>query len=676
MENFNENVDGFDEIDPDRNHFYNVNENCKTYSIDSFNSNVNINCQSLNIYHNNSQSILKPGKQDEYNMLFRSLKIPFDLLVFSETWIVEDRVKLCQFSEYTPVHLIRPISTDVNFKDKGGGISIFIRNNLSFKHRDDLSIMLPYMECLFIEMQFASKKFLIGGFYRVPNTSINSFIDKFNEVIEQLKTNYELILIGDYNIDLFKDDINKTNFLLCQQSNYLMPIISEATRVCTKINNDGTTSTSKTLIDNILVKANTNYISGVIDTKISDHYSIFASIPLFSKNTIQNTQMKFRLINDYNQRKFNCQLMQYNILNILNETNSQLAFSTFYKTFTCLYNNCFNIITKNLDKKDIDKPWINDFLLKRMKIRDKLYKLSLKNHVPRKVYTDFRNSLNKQITVAKEKYYEKEFNNNEKNVKKTWSLINNVLKPKNVKPKISISDKNTGVEIKDSDVPNHFIEYFTSIAEELTSQMPDNSPNVTKYLKNRVQSSFFFAPCTPTDISKAISDLKDNGKGLYVISNSVLESSSHIISPILSHIANLCLKDGYFPDELKLGCITPIFKKGKKDLAENYRPVCSLSPFSKIIERIVYDRMITFINKNNIFSSSQYGFRKGMSTETAIIDYINKIHSGLNNKHYSISVLMDLSKAFDLMDHSILKVKLEHYGFRGNTLNFLYEFFD
>ena len=207
------------------------------------------------------------------------------------------------------------------------------------------------MECLFIEMQFASKKFLIGGFYCVPNTSINSFIDKFNEVIEQLKTNYELILIGDYNIDLFKDDINKTNFLLCQQSNYLMPIISEATRVCTKINNDGTTSTSKTLIDNILVKANTNYISGVIDTKISDHYSIFASIPLFSKNTIQNTQMKFRLINDYNQRKFNCQLMQSNILNILNETNSQLAFSTFYKTFTCLYNNCFNIITKKMTKK-------------------------------------------------------------------------------------------------------------------------------------------------------------------------------------------------------------------------------------------------------------------------------------------------------------------------------------
>ena len=200
-----------------------------------------------------------------------------------------------------------------------------------------------------------------------------------------------------------------------------------------------------------------------------------------------------------------------------------------------------------------------------MKMRDKLYKLSLKNYVPRKVYTDFRNILNKQLNEAREKFYENEFNKNEKNIKKTWSVINSVLKPKNKKPKISISDKITGNEINDSEVPNQFIDYFTTIAEKLTSQMPNVSTNVSTYLKNRVQNSFFFAPSTPLEISKAISNLKDNGKGLYVISTSVLESCNHIISPIISHIINLCFKDGYFPEELKLGCITPIFKNGKKD---------------------------------------------------------------------------------------------------------------
>ena len=72
-------------------------------------------------------------------------------------------MKLCHFDEYTPIHLIRPISDNIDFENKGGGISIFVRNNLSFKHRDDRSIMLLYMEGLFIEMQFGSKKYLIGG---------------------------------------------------------------------------------------------------------------------------------------------------------------------------------------------------------------------------------------------------------------------------------------------------------------------------------------------------------------------------------------------------------------------------------------------------------------------------------------------------------------------------------
>ena len=81
--------------------------------------------------------------------------------------------------------------------------------------------------------------------------------------------------------------------------------------------------------------------------------------------------------------------------------------------------------------------------------------------------------------------------------------------------------------------------------------------------------------------------------------------------------------------------------------------------------------MISFIDKNRIFAPTQFGFRKGMSPETALIDYITGIQSGLNKKHFTNSILMDLRKAFDFIDYNILKTKLEHYGFRGNFLNFL-----
>ena len=148
----------------------------------------------------------------------------------------------------------------------------------------------------------------------MPGTNINLFIEKFNEVVEQLKTNYELVLVGDYNIDMLKNDTYKNNFSLYLQSNYLIPVITEVTRISTKEKDDGTTTTSKTLIDNIFIKANTNHISGVIDTRISDHFSVFVSLPLLSKDDIQNTQIKFRLMNGFTKRKFNCQLLQSSLI--------------------------------------------------------------------------------------------------------------------------------------------------------------------------------------------------------------------------------------------------------------------------------------------------------------------------------------------------------------------------
>ena len=104
-----------------------------------------------------------------------------------------------------------------------------------------------------------------------------------------------------------------------------------------------------------------------------------------------------------------------------------------------------------------------------------------------------------------------------------------------------------------------------------------------------------------------------------------------IISVIIAFIFNLCITQGYFPIELKTGCLTPIFKSGAKNDVSNYRPVCSLSPFSKIFEKVIHNRMIAFIEKNNILSETQFGFRKGLSTEAALTQFIDEIHKGLND---------------------------------------------
>ena len=222
-------------------------------------------------------------------------------------------------------------------------------------------------------------------------------------------------------------------------------------------------------------------------------------------------------------------------------------------------------------------------------------------------------------------------------------------------------------------IPRKLIEHF-SIPNQLASKIPPTQKNAASYLNKRVQQSCFISPIIPSDINPIIADLKDNGNNVNTVSTSVLVGCKNIITPILCHLINLFVQQGYFPDNLKTGCITPIYKKGDREKANNYRPVCSLSPLSKIIEKVINNRMVEYLDKYRILSKTQYGFRKNMGTENALLNYIDFLQKKLNEKDEAISVFIDLSKAFDVIDHKILAMKLEYYGFRGKFLDFLLSF--
>ena len=123
------------------------------------------------------------------------------------------------------------------------------------------------------------------------------------------------------------------------------------------------------------------------------------------------------------------------------------------------------------------------------------------------------------------------------------------------------------------------------------------------------------------------------------------------------HIFSLSLNTGIFPEQLKIAKITPIFKKGEKYILGNYRPISILPVISKVLERIMYNRIYKHVTENNLLYHKQFGFKKNNSTSYAIIELINQIAESFDAKTFTLGVFIDLSKAFDTVDHDILLEK-------------------
>ena len=144
--------------------------------------------------------------------------------------------------------------------------------------------------------------------------------------------------------------------------------------------------------------------------------------------------------------------------------------------------------------------------------------------------------------------------------------------------------------------------------------------------------------------------------------------SNQIVADSLAIIFNRCINEGRFPNAMKLAKVIPIHKGDSVLTVSNYRPISLLPIFSKIMERLIYDQFIKYIEMNKILSELQFGFQKNKSTEHAISAIFKNITNALAKKQSSYCIFLDFAKAFDTVNHNILVDKLKYYGVRGTTL--------
>ena len=206
------------------------------------------------------------------------------------------------------------------------------------------------------------------------------------------------------------------------------------------------------------------------------------------------------------------------------------------------------------------------------------------------------------------------------------------------------------------------------MGEKLASDIPPSAVEPDIYVE---PAEIKFSIKSPTINAvykklKAINEKKT--AGLDKIPCKLLKIAAEIVAPSLTQIFDKIISSSIFPTDCKLARVTPIFKKGKKDDVDNYRPISFLSVVAKIFEKLIFEQLCEYLNSNNLISASQSGFRTLHSTLTALIETTDKWSININNGFLNGVIFIDLKKAFDTIDHTILLRKLQMYGIDQNGI--------
>ncbi len=544
---------------------------------------------------------------------------------------------------------------------RGGGVCMYVNSSLKINVINLPIPKQPGVEDLWVSVQYHMlPAIIIGCVYRHPKALAASFEylqDVFSQICLCKKGFY---ILGDFNDDLLLKG-NRLNRII--RSSKLSQLIEEPTRV---------TPTSASLLDLVITNSPNLVINkDVVPQVIADHdlISIFVNISKPKRKPLMKT---FRHLGSYSSDIL-CTLLlseSYTLNQIMETDDVDLQINIFNDTFIRCLDKCAPVVTREINRPLA--PWFNDDLRQAIKKRDDIrnklkrdrYNLELQHQ-----YTNEKKTVKACIISVKKEYYKKKLTDCRGDSSATW---------KEIAPSHKNSSNTCEFESQESttDDAAKFNNFFANIGKNTfnTTQqtlLMNNVSPLDRQPSEYRETTVKFRP-KPVDINTLILIIKGlketKAVGSDGISLKFIKDALCVIAFYLTCIINTSIVTGVFPQAWKHALVIPMFKTGDPNNVHNYRPISLLPIASKILEKIVSNQILLFLETNDFLSKCQHGFRPTLSTESALTTVTNDIFNNMDNKRISLLTLCDLSKAFDSVCHNILLSKCAKLNIESHWL--------
>jgi len=587
------------------------------------------------------------------NELSGFVSMQIDIIILSETWTCDtERFNIHKLTNYQNFSCSRNNSN-------GGGVMVYVHN----KHVAKIvkSESLDYMEYVSLMLMSKNMRFLIYAAYRPPNTCTYSFFQKFEEIIDN---NEHLIIAGDLNINQLKLDQTSIQFL---------DIVNNFGATIT--NGAITRSVSGSIIDYFIVKNFPINVSTETLTSSpllsSDHNLLLSlinvSIPTKEVKTVVSKKCNYTYLRDV----FQCDKIK------LSELSADECCNYLCTTIRDAMSASTSIKTIKLTCNDLTPPWADlryhNLTKKASNLQMKINRLD-KHKKPTSILKEklnwIKGTINNHSNKISKKFYSQLIRTNGYN---SWNVINTILGKKKSAPRISITINDKIIE-DTKEIAEIFNKQFSVISN--LSSLSSSSVNNFSYNGPTTKESMYFHDATYDEISDIISGLdpkKATGSD-DIPCRIIKELKDSLIVP-LTNLINKIIAEHHYPDSLKFATVKPLYKKGDKNIVSNYRPIALLPVINKIFERIISNRILSFLDSMEVNDKEQFGYKKHIGTNEAILKFSHDVSKYLDSGDYVIVVFMDLTAAFDTLNRDILLEKLSHLGIRGHVHHLLKSYF-